>query len=282
MAIPDYQTAMLPVLQCLRDGIEHRRPDIVRFVADHFQLTDAERKQLLPSGKMPVIRSRVSWALSYLKQAQVIAAPKRGVYRITPRGQELLSANPSRVDVDTLRQFPEFMEFIHRTSGKTRSSTDAPQQRPSEPSAEGGETPEEAIRQAYDALRNSVEAELLDAVRRSDWAFFERLVVEVLVKIGYGGSLEDAGQAIGQTGDEGVDGVIKEDRLGLDLIYVQAKKWENTVGRPEIQKFAGALQGKRAKKGCSSRLPTSPSRRWSMRRVSRRRSVSWTGRSWRR
>jgi restriction system protein len=248
MSIPDYQQAMLPVLRVLADvGPKHRRV-IAAEVADHFGLSDDERSALLPSGKAPVILSRVGWALSYLKQAGLLESPKRGLYQLTDRGRETLREPPSTLTVDYLERFPEFRDFQERarTPGgieRTPDGTAAPDV--TTPVA----SPEEALETAYARLRAGVEAELLEAVKGGSPSFFEQLVIDLLVQMGYGGSHREAARAVGRAGDGGIDGVIDEDRLGLDTIYVQAKRWESSVGRPEVQKFAGALQGQRAKKG---------------------------------
>lgn len=249
MSIPDYQTLMLPVLRLAVDGQEHRFRDVVETLADEYQLTDEERNTLLPSGTAPLFDNRVGWARTYLKQAGLIASRKRGYFNITERGRTLLEQNPARIDNSTLDRFPEFVAFRQKKNGDTQASGGAVQPT-SMPSSEVVEsTPEESFAQAYQRLRTNLEADLLEQVKSSTPSFFERLVIDLLVAMGYGGSRQDAGRAIGRSGDGGIDGMIKEDKLGLDVIYVQAKRWEGTVGRPEIQKFAGALQGQRANKG---------------------------------
>ncbi len=241
MAIPDYQTVMLPLLGLLRDRKERSLGEAVEGIADHFKLSADERQQLLPSGASTVIGNRVGWARTYLKKAGLIESTRRGFFRLTDRGQEVLKSRSDRVDVTFLEQFPEFVAF--RALRHDRSAE-------SEGSESNGEaTPEEALETAYQRVRGTLESDVLDRVKTASPAFFERLVVELLVAMGYGGSLRDAGQAVGRSGDGGVDGIIKEDRLGLDVLYVQAKRWEGSVSRPEIQKFAGALQGHRARKG---------------------------------
>lgn len=239
MPIPDYQTIMLPLLRYLGDGDEHSMSEVIEAVSDEFDLTPQERLQLLPSGTSTIIGNRVAWARTYMKKAGLLESPKRGVIRITIRGGDVLKTRPSRVDVKFLDQYPEFVEF------RTIRHDDAPTRDLAVTTA----TPEEALEEAYDRLRRGLESELLQRVMGASPAFFERLVIDLLVKMGYGGSFRDAGQAIGKSGDGGIDGIIKEDRLGLDVIYIQAKRWEGPVGRPEIQKFAGALQGHRARKG---------------------------------
>jgi restriction system protein len=241
MAIPAYQTLMLPLLRLASDRKEHQLRAVTETLADEFSLTDEERNELLPSGNQAVFANRVGWARTYLKQAGLVDSPRRGIFRITQRGLDLLQERPIRVDVRLLERFPEFLEFRNRRRERESTSTPA--------LTEAGETPEDSLAAAYQTLRADLEAELLQQVKESSPAFFERLVVELLVKMGYGGSRQDAGRAIGRTGDGGIDGIINEDRLGLDVIYVQAKRWDTTVGRPEIQRFAGALQGQRARKG---------------------------------
>ena len=256
MPIPDYQTLMLPLLRLARDGAERPFRDAVDKLADEFALTDDERSELLPSGTAHVFGSRVGWARSYLKQAGLLEAPKRGVFRITPEGKALLAKNPVRVDNSLLNQYESFRAF--RARG--RESEDSTKLTSVEVASE--QTPEDAMAAAYQRIRKNLESDLLEQVKSASPAFFERLVVDLVVAMGYGGSRQDAGRAIGRTGDGGIDGIIKEDRLGLDVIYLQAKRWENTVGRPEVQKFAGALQGQRASKGIEYRyLRTQEGRR---------------------
>jgi restriction system protein len=246
VAIPDYQTLMLPVLKLASDGNEHKFSKAVEELADEFNLSTEERNELLPSGSQAVFNNRVGWARSYLKQAGLLASPKRGFFTITQKGKELLAKNPSRVDASTLEQYPEFIEFKNRKKEKGEED----EAELTSPSEQGSTlTPEDALASAYNKLRSTLESELLIAVKESSPSFFERVVVDLLVKMGYGGNRQDAGRALGKSGDGGIDGIINEDRLGLDVIYIQAKRWEGVVGRPEIQKFAGALQGQRARKG---------------------------------
>jgi restriction system protein len=242
MAIPDYQTCMLPLLRYLADGTEHTLRDAEESLAQHFNLTPAERGELLPSGQQGVFKNRIGWARTYLKKAALVESPKRAVFKITERGSKTVAANPMRIDVKFLEQFPEFIEF--RDASKPTNGVAAAVEQPQTKT-----TPEEAIELAHQGLREQLAAELLVRILGCSPTFFEQLVVELLVKMGYGGSRRDAGERIGQTGDGGIDGIIKEDRLGLDTIFIQAKRWQGSVGRPEIQKFVGALQGQRAKKG---------------------------------
>jgi restriction system protein len=244
MSIPDFQTIMLPLLELAEDGREYKLSDAIANLATHFNLTEAERKELLPSGKQARFNNRVGWSCTHFKKAELFTYPSRGKFQITQRGIDLLNAKPERINTTLLKQFPEYLEFIGATakSPDLVSCTINPP-----PSTE--QTPDEIIESAYQELRQNLAQELLERIKSCSPTFFERLVIELLVKMGYGGSLADAGKAIGKTGDEGIDGIIKEDRLGLDMIYIQAKRWQNTVGRPDIQQFVGALAGKGAKKG---------------------------------
>ncbi len=241
MAIPDYQTLMLPLLKLTGDRKEYSLVQTIDMLADQFKLTVEERRELLPSGQQAIFLNRVGWARTYLKKAGMLDTTRRGFFRITDRGMQILKQNPPRIDAKFLDQFEEFRAF--RAAGRDKS---APRKENEKVEAE---TPEEALESAYQTLRDNLANELIQQIKQSPPSLFEKIVVELLVRMGYGGSRKDAGQAIGKTGDEGIDGIIKEDRLGLDIIYLQAKRWENTVSRPEIQKFAGALQGQRAKKG---------------------------------
>lgn len=242
MAIPDYQTCMLPLLRHLADGQEHSLRDAEEALAAHFRLSAAERAELLPSGQQGIFKNRIGWARTYLKKAALLASPKRAVFQITERGLKTLSTEPVKLDVKYLEQFPEFVEFrvVSKPGNGGNTVVEA---------APATNTPEEAIELAHQGLREQLMAELLTRILGCSPTFFEQLVVELLVKMGYGGSRRDAGERIGRSGDGGIDGIIKEDRLGLDTIFIQAKRWQGSVGRPEIQKFVGALQGQRAKKG---------------------------------
>jgi restriction system protein len=243
MAIPDYQTIMLPLLRLAGDDAEHQVREAVDALAHGFKLSDTERTELLPSGTAPVFSSRVGWARTYLKQAGLLQTPKRGFLRITEAGKALLATKPQKVDNTLLNQYESFRAFKARGRENDGEAKAVSVELASE------QTPEDAMAAAYERVRKNLEAELLEQIKSSSPAFFEQLVVDLLVSMGYGGSRQDAGRAIGRSGDGGIDGIIKEDRLGLDVIYLQAKRWENTVGRPEIQKFAGALQGQRTAKG---------------------------------
>jgi len=243
--IPDYQSLMLPILRLVSDRQEHKYRDLIEKLATEFQVTDEERKELLASGNQAIFDNRVGWAKTYLKKAGLLDSPKRATFVITQIGLDTLKKNPDRVDAKYLRQFPAFLEFQNasRNDNETEEETTV--------IAVSEQTPEENLDKAYQRIRKSLASELLQNVVDLSPTFFERLVVELLVKMGYGGSIKDAGKAIGKSGDEGIDGTIKEDKLGLDIIYIQAKRWKpgNVVGRPELHKFVGALAGQGAKKG---------------------------------
>lgn len=242
MPIPTYDTLMLPLLRIAADGQDHKVRDLTEHLSREFRLSEEEQQKLLPSGQQTVISSRTHWARTYLRQAGLLTNPKRGVTRITEAGQQALKENPQKIDIEFLSRFPSFLESKskHRQdSGETDVRTP-----PGDPT-----TPEEALEASYKDLRAALADDLLEQVRSSSPQFFERLVVELLVAMGYGGSLSDAGQAIGRTGDDGIDGIIKEDKLGLDVVCIQAKRWSGTVGRPQVQAFAGSMEGHRAKKG---------------------------------
>jgi restriction system protein len=212
-------------------------------LAAFFKLSDDERKELLPSGQQPTFDNRVGWTKTHLMKAGLLESPRRAIFQITARGKEVLRQNLSEINSKFLKQFPEYVKFAGVNTSVETSSL------PSQDNLTEQITPEEALASVYQKLKLSLAQDLLMLVKDCTPDFFERLVVKLLVKMGYGGSIQDAGKAIGRSGDEGIDGIIKEDRLGLDAIYIQAKKWEGTVGRPEIQKFVGALAGQGAKKG---------------------------------
>lgn len=242
MPIPDFQSVMRPLMDVISDGKEHSIRETLDRLGDHFELTDEERKRLLPSGRQEVFTNRVAWAKTHLRMAALIEPTARGVFKITARGLELLKTTQDRIDLRLLRKLPGYLEARDRKREKAEGNGELV-------TSDADQTPEEMMEQSFETLRESLGREILAKLKSASPAFFERLVVELLVRMGYGGTRKDAGQAIGKSGDEGIDGIIKEDRLGLDTIYIQAKKWEQTVSRPEIQKFAGALQGVRARKG---------------------------------
>lgn len=244
LAVPDFQSLMLPLLKFSADGEEHTMQEAREGLAKIMGLSQEDLEERLPSGRQTTFANRVAWAKVYLTQAGVLESPKRGKLHISDRGRKILSEFPTRIDIKYLEQFEEFQEF-RQASNKSRTEkvthADAAQA--------SSTTPEETLEQAYQQLRDEVANELLHLIKDNTPEFFEKLVVYLIVSMGYGGSVKEAGKATRKTADEGIDGVIKEDRLGLETIYLQAKRWEAAVGRPEIQKFVGALHGQRAKKG---------------------------------
>lgn len=245
MAVPDFQSLMLPLLRIAADGKEHSLGEAREILSNQFQLNETDLEELLPSGRQSKFANRVAWAKSYMQQAGLITSPRWSHFQIAQRGVDVLKSPPARIDIKFLELYPEFVTFRAPKQNSEDSARELPQA-----VAEGAtETPEEALEAAHLKMRAGLASELLTRVKAGAPQFFERLVVELLLRMGYGGSRKDAGQAIGRSGDEGIDGVISEDRLGLDIVYLQAKKWDGSVGRPEIQRFVGALHGKRARKG---------------------------------
>ncbi len=242
MTVPDYQSLMLPLLKVLRDGEEHSLHQVIETLADQFELNDDERRELLPSGRQAKLDNRVAWARTYMKKAGLLESTGRGKFRINDRGLAVLRENPPEINVKFLEQFPEFLEFRDGASKDVNTDTE-------NDTADKTKTPEEVLETSYQNLRKDLAQDLLDRIMGCSPEFFERLVVDLLVAMGYGGSRKDAGEAVGRSGDGGIDGIIKEDKLGLDAVYIQAKRWEGTVGRPTVQAFAGSLMGNRAGKG---------------------------------
>ena len=242
MAVPEFQVFILPVLQLAADRREHTVGETAEHVADQLGLTHEDRQELLASGNSRV-KNRVSWAFIYLERAKLLERIARGRYHITERGIGVLRENPERIDMDFLRRFPEFVEF---QTIKNTASNDSAEVADDDDTTE---TPEERLETAYQRLRKALASDLLDRVKRCSPQFFETLVVDLLVGMGYGGSKADAARAVGRTGDGGIDGIIKEDRLGLDVVLIQAKRWEDPVGAPVVRDFAGSLEGQRARKG---------------------------------
>jgi len=234
---------MVPLLEITGDKKEHTIQELRDSLAKYFNLTEEEKSELLSKSKQKRFNNRVGWARTYLKKAELLAYTQKGYFKITDRGLTVLHEKPSKINIKYLKRFPEFLEFK-----KSSKKIDQIKGKEIESILEE-KTPEELLEIGYEKYQEKLLSDLLEKVKQCSPEFFERLVVELLVGMGYGGSFEDAGKAIGKSGDEGIDGIIKEDKLGLDVIYLQAKKWANPVGSPEIQKFAGALLGKKAKKG---------------------------------
>jgi restriction system protein len=235
---------MLPLLKFSADGEEHSMQEAREGLAEIMGLSQEDLEKRLPSGRQSTFANRVAWAKVYLTQAGVLESPKRGKFHISNRGRQILIEAPSRISIKYLEQFKEFQEFRQASSkNRTQKVTHVGDDDNS------STTPEETLEQAYQQLRDEVANELLHLIKNNTPEFFEKLVIYLIVSMGYGGSVKEAGKATRKTADEGIDGIIKEDRLGLETIYLQAKRWEAVVGRPEIQKFVGALHGQRAKKG---------------------------------
>lgn len=241
MAVPDFQSFFRPLLEIAADGKEHSLKEARDIIARRMSLSEADLKEPLPSGLQRKFDNRVAWAKSYFVQAKVLTSPRRGYFLITDRGRELLQQGHEKINIKVLNQYPEFIEFHKAKPDKTGEESVVEEIQ--------SETPEELLQKAYQSIRSDLAGELISRIKNNTPQFFENLVIDLMIALGYGGSRADAGRSIGQIGDEGVDGIIKEDRLGLDVIYLQAKRWDGTVGRPEVQKFVGALHGKRAKKG---------------------------------
>jgi restriction system protein len=242
MAIPDYQTLMLPFLKLLSDGAEHKLSDLSDALDIHFQLTETEKAELLPSGNQAIMRNRVGWARTYLKKALLLESPRRAVFKITERGQQVLLDQPEKINARYLRRFEEFCEFTNVTSSRDGEEK--------ADEIENNQTPTEAIEAAHNALNNDLASDVLEAIKSQSPQFFEALVVKLMQAMGYGGWSHESGQATQYTSDGGIDGIINEDPLGLETIYLQAKRYsDNAIGRPDIQAFVGALEMRRARKG---------------------------------
>ncbi len=242
MAIPRFPQFFLPLLELASDGEEHSMDDARAHLAAAFQLTAEDLAEVLPSGRQRRFINRVAWAKVHLAHAGLVATPREGVFLITERGRQLLAERPTQLTFNDLDRFEEHRLF-RKGNRQAKTAEAAP------PAESVGETPEERLEQAYQALKDEVLGLVLLRVKEASPEFFEKLVVELLLKMGYGRSRAEAGKAIGRAGDEGIDGVISEDRLGLENLYIQAKRWAGTVGRPEIQRFVGALHGRKARKG---------------------------------
>ncbi len=240
MPIPDFQSFFVPVLQAVMDGADHAASEIREKVVKMLQFTPDELEQKIPSGSQTVFVNRVTWSTVYLTKAGALRRVRRGVFQIADRGRELLKRHPNKISVNVLKEFPEFAAFQTGQAVNTNQI---------DHKIEATETPEEVLASAYQVLRKALANDVLEAVRKSTPMFFETLVVDLLVAMGYGGSAADAGKAVGGSGDGGIDGIIKEDKLGLDVVYLQAKRWKDPVGRPLVQAFAGSLEGFRARKG---------------------------------
>ena len=241
MAIPDFQALMLPLIELCRDRKEHVAKELVSSLAEQFGLTEEERMQPLPSGGARLFANRVGWALSHLKMAQILENPKRGVYKLTARGLGVLHESPHAVNMKFLHRFPEYA--IAKKGGSEGGVAVV------EGDASAAKPPQEVLEEAYHSMAAVLATELLEKIRACSPWFFQKIVKDLLIKMGYGGTPEDVERSVTRGADEGIDGIINQDRLGLERVYIQAKRWGDSIGRPEVQKFAGALQGQQAHKG---------------------------------
>ena len=242
MAIPKYDEMYRVVLECLADMQPHKSKEMRDAIAVRLSVSDSERKEMLPSGRQAIFDNRVGWARTYLKKAGLLISPGRGIYQLTEQGKQLLDSNPAVIDNSFLEQFESFRQFIHMEPADAKHSTVDHQD---------SQTPQDAFDLAYQQINLALADDLLTEIMKQTPDFFEKLVIQLLENMGYGGSIENAGVVAGRTGDEGIDGIIREDKLGFSLIYIQAKRWDRatSIGRPEIQKFVGALAGQGANKG---------------------------------
>lgn len=258
MATPDYESVMRPLLALLARRGVLTLSEATEFLADEFNLTHDERAKMLPSGQYPLFKNRVGWAKTYLKQAGLIVQPKRGLMELSAAGKALAAQDPDRIDNSFLARYEGFREFMNRSGTKSSQTVEAANLDRSKAREISNATaplfnlqsvPEEDIERSMKALNEALRTELLATVKAAPPEFFERLVVQLLLKMGYGGSRQEAGEAVGRSGDGGIDGIINEDRLGLDAIYLQAKRWEGSVGEGPVRDFKGALDAKGAQKG---------------------------------
>jgi len=245
MAIPDFQTLMLPLLKLLADKQEHAMREVTTFLSDQFQLTEDERNLSSEVSGQGVMYNRAAWAKTYLKRAGLIEQPRRGVFKISLNGEKVLKSPPAAINLKFLEQFPE---YIAARDNQSQSETSP---LPTEVAVIKSATPDELIASGVKSIRDNLVSEILDQIRIGTPFFFEKLVVNLFVKMGYGGAQQGSAWVTGRSGDGGIDGVIHEDKLGLDVIYIQAKRWKegNTVGGPDMQQFVGALATRKAKKG---------------------------------
>jgi len=247
MSVPGYQDFMLPLIKIAADGKEKSISEAMDTLAFQMHISKTDQELMLPSGTQTQYYNRISWAITYLAKSLLLEKTGRGRFKITPRGAEVFSKSPARIDNNFLNQFPEYKQFKTKKAEKaweSRRAADLPTL-----SADPGITPEERLEAAYVELRDSLADDLQRRVRAGSPKFFEHLVIRLLVAMDYGGGQVDRAEVTGKSGDDGIDGIIREDRLGLDMVYVQAKKWDNSVGPGEIDKFVGSLMRKKASKG---------------------------------
>lgn len=242
MTVPNYQDFMLPTLKLIADNCEHKSRDIVEQSANMLGLSEEDKQEKLPSQTQATYYNRAMWARTYLKKACLLEYPKRGAIKITQRGLDLLKTNPDKITKNSLLQYDEFRDFQNNVNTEQNGTSISE-------FVEEQKTPDELIAEARIVLTSHLEADLLSKIADNTPVFFEELVAKLLLAMGYGGSEKDILQNRGKSGDEGIDGIIKQDVLGLDKIYIQAKRWFGMVSRPEVQKFVGAVHGKNANRG---------------------------------
>jgi restriction system protein len=247
MAIPDFQTIMLPLLRITENGEKHRHGDVSAALAAQFDLSEAEINELLPSGKQARFNNRVAWARAYLKKAGLIENSSRGVFHITEQGMTLLKSDPPRIDIKFLMKYPGIQEWHNKSPRPTSDENKNPED--CNGADAKSQTPLETLVASYQELGRKLSDDIIEQIMKCSPKFFEELVIDLLQKMGYGGSRINAAQVTGRSGDEGIDGIIKQDKLGLDIVYVQAKRWSNTVSAQEVRAFAGSLGGQKAQKG---------------------------------
>lgn len=241
--IPDFQTIMLPMLKIMADGKTHTLQESITEIANQFGLSEEQRNELLPSQRQVVINNRVGWARTYLSKAGLIKSPQRASFVITDEGRKVLKSNPEKINIQFLKKLPAFSEWQNSYKNKSDSVETNVEE------IETNETPIELLEHSFSNIQEALAFEVLEKVKSCTPAFFEKLVIDLLLNMGYGGSQKDAGQIRGKSGDGGIDGIIKEDKLGLDVIYVQAKRWEGQVTISSIRDFGGSLLANKAKKG---------------------------------
>jgi restriction system protein len=247
MSVPNFQAFFVPVLRAVADGNQHATTEIRQVIASSMKLTPEDLDEKLPSGNQTLFSNRVSWSLVYLAKANALRRPTRGFFQITKRGEDLLRLHPKGFTRAELQVFPEFTSFV---KGQVDREDLSGQQTSFDQSLVNADrTPEENVRNWHKLLQNTLANEVLETVRRSTPRFFEKVVVDLLVAMGYGGSVQNPGTVTKFSGDDGLDGFIRQDKLGLDMIHIQAKRWSNPVGRPDVQAFAGSLEGARSRKG---------------------------------
>lgn len=249
MTVPDFQSFFHPILDFVSDKKEHSLNEVRNHLTEHFQLSDEAKSERVPSGTQTKFDNRIYWTKSYFSKAKLIENTKRSHFRITERGLKFLNKHSSNINIKDLKTIDEFKEFNEGTHYTNENKEE--KEKIQIISSEDIQTPLEKLEETFQFIQRELSSELLDKIRINSWHFFEDLVIDLMIKMGYGGSKSKAGKSIQRTNDEGIDGIINEDKLGLDVIYLQAKMWqmETTISRPEVQKFVGALHGKRAKKG---------------------------------